>query len=197
MLYCWSLPLLLCEIQCVLWALVKIVFECQCSCIWIIDIHNWEFILVDFSFDMYNFFIITFGWKLIWFDFRIPRKTFSKKMVSSPLIWGSVFLSLSCISCTPQKTGSYLNFHSISLCLFTGELNPLMLKDLKEKITFLLYLGCSIPPYVGIFSSIILCRPDFVERYSVNLFFSWNILVSTSMVSDSFSGYSSLAFVFS
>jgi hypothetical protein len=31
-----------------------------------------------------------------------------------------------------------------------------------------------------------------VERYCVNLFLSWNILVSPSMVIESFAGYSSL-----
>jgi hypothetical protein len=43
-----------------------------------------------------------------------------------------------------------------------------------------------------IFPSIILCRDGFVERYCVNLFLSWNILVSSSVVIESFSGYSNL-----
>ena len=42
------------------------------------------------------------------------------------------------------------------------------------------------------FSSIILCRAGLVERYCVNLFLSWNILVSSSMVIERFAGYSSL-----
>ena len=43
------------------------------------------------------------------------------------------------------------------------------------------------------FSSIpiILCRVGFVDRYCVNLVLSWNILVSPSMVIESFAGYSS------
>jgi hypothetical protein len=34
-----------------------------------------------------------------------------------------------------------------------------------------------------------LCRTGFVERYCVSLVLSWNILVSTSMVTESFAGY--------
>jgi hypothetical protein len=40
--------------------------------------------------------------------------------------------------------------------------------------------------------SIILCTAGFMERYCVNLVLSWNILLSPSMVIESFSGYSSL-----
>ena len=36
------------------------------------------------------------------------------------------------------------------------------------------------------------CRAGFVERYCVNLVLSWNILVSPSVVNESFAGYSSL-----
>ena len=42
------------------------------------------------------------------------------------------------------------------------------------------------------FSYIILCRARLVERYCVNLVLSWNIFVSSSMVIESFAGYSSL-----
>jgi hypothetical protein len=38
--------------------------------------------------------------------------------------------------------------------------------------------------------------PDFAERYCVNLVLSWNILVSPSMVIESFAGYSSLGWHF-
>ena len=40
--------------------------------------------------------------------------------------------------------------------------------------------------------SIIICRAGFVEKDCVNLFLSCNILVSPSMVTESFAGYSSL-----
>ena len=42
------------------------------------------------------------------------------------------------------------------------------------------------------FPSIILCRAGFVERYCINLVLSWNILVSLSMIIESFAGYNSL-----
>jgi hypothetical protein len=42
------------------------------------------------------------------------------------------------------------------------------------------------------FPSNILCRAGFVERYCVTLVLSWNILVSASMVIESFTGYSRL-----
>ena len=40
--------------------------------------------------------------------------------------------------------------------------------------------------------SIIHCKAGFVERHCVNLFLSWNILFSPSMVTESFVEYSSL-----
>ena len=42
------------------------------------------------------------------------------------------------------------------------------------------------------FPPIIPCRAGFVERYCVNLVLLWNILVSPSILIESFAGYSSL-----
>ena len=42
-------------------------------------------------------------------------------------------LSLRFVSCMQQNAGSCLCIQSLSLCLFIGELNPLMLRDIKEK----------------------------------------------------------------
>jgi len=53
-MWCWKFLLLLCEVQCVLWALVRFFHECRCPCIWSLDIQDWEFILVDFFFDEYE-----------------------------------------------------------------------------------------------------------------------------------------------
>jgi hypothetical protein len=41
-----------------------------------------------------------------------------------------------------------------------------------------------------VFYRAFLCRTGFVERYFVNLFLSWNILVLPFMVIGSFAGYS-------
>ena len=42
------------------------------------------------------------------------------------------------------------------------------------------------------FPSRILCKAGLVDRYCLNLVLSWNILVSPSMLIESFAGYSSL-----
>ena len=44
----------------------------------------------------------------------------------------SVFV-LRLVSCKQQNVGSCLYSQSISLCLFIGELSPLILRDIKEK----------------------------------------------------------------
>ena len=43
------------------------------------------------------------------------------------------------------------------------------------------------------FPSSIFCKAQFVAMYCLNLFLSWNILFSPSMVKESFAGYSSLS----
>ena len=57
-------------------------------------------------------------------------------------------------------------------------------------ITYLLFLGV-VSLFILAFS-IILCRTGFVDRYFVNLFLSWNIFISPSLVIESFAGYSNL-----
>ena len=46
-------------------------------------------------------------------------------------------------------------------------------------------LGCGFP-------SSTFCKAEFEGTYCLNLFFSWNILFSPSMVKENFSGYTSL-----
>ena len=46
-------------------------------------------------------------------------------------------LLLKWVYCKQQNVGSCLCSQSISLCLFTGELSPLMLREMKEKKLFL------------------------------------------------------------
>ena len=74
-----------------------------------------------------------------------------------------------------QNAGSCVYIQSVSLCLFIGELSPLILRDIKEKslllpvifvvrvgillmwlssfrfVERLLFLGCSFTPCVGVF----------------------------------------------
>ena len=60
----------------------------------------------------------------------------------------------------------------------------------SETVNFLLFF-LSVVSLLGLsFPSISLCRAAFVERYCLNLVLSWNILVSPSMVTESFVGYS-------
>ena len=40
-------------------------------------------------------------------------------------------LLLSCVSCIQKNDGFYSHIHSVSVCLFTGELSPLMLRDIN------------------------------------------------------------------
>ena len=64
-----------------------------------------------------------------------------------------------------------------------------LLLDLLKEDYFLLLLGCSLCWH---FPSIILCRVGFRKIYCVNLFLSWNILLSPCVVNESFVGYGSL-----
>jgi hypothetical protein len=52
----------------------------------------------------------------------------------------------------------------------------LRLCGLVERLLSCFYLGCSFPPLVWCFPSIILCRAGFMERYCVNLVMSWTTL---------------------
>ena len=58
-------------------------------------------------------------------------------------------------------------------------------------IAFLFSYG-EVSFIVLIFKKNIVCMAGLVEVYCVNLFLSWNSLVSPSMVIESFAGYSSL-----
>lgn len=71
---------------------------------------------------------------------------------------------------------------SLLACVFFeggGGLSLLILRNIKDM------LFCSFP-----FS--ILCRARLVERYCLNLFLPWIILVSPSMLIESLTGYSRL-----
>jgi hypothetical protein len=117
-----------------------------------------------------------------------------------------------------QNPGSCLFIQFVGLCLFIWELSPLMLRYYRKVIVASCYfvvrdevmfvwlasfgfvekrmISCFcwgvVPPLCWSFLSIIPWRAGFVERYCINLFLSWNILVSPSMAIESFAGYSSL-----
>ena len=90
-------------------------------------------------------FLITLGWKSILFDIRLATpayffRPFAWKMVFQPFTLRQYLsFSLRWVSCKQQNVGSCLFSQSVSLCLFIGELSPLILRDInivrKLKIT--------------------------------------------------------------
>ena len=71
-------------------------------------------------------------------------------------------------------------------------LSGYLLLGLMKEGDYLAFFRVSFPFLYWSLPLIILCRAGFVERYCVNLVLSWNILVSPSIVIESFAGYSSL-----
>ena len=71
-------------------------------------------------------FIRPFAWKIVLQPFSLRQ---------------CLSLTLRCISCMQQNAGYCLYIQSVILCLFVGELSPLMLRDIKESdCYFLLFL---------------------------------------------------------
>ena len=44
---------------------------------------------------------------------------------------------LKCVSYMQKMNGSCLHIHSVSVCLYFGELRPLMLKDINDESLFI------------------------------------------------------------
>ena len=108
-----------------------------------------------------------------------------------------------------------LGIQSVSLCLFTGELSPLMLRDIMTNgcyfllfwcwrwyyLCAVLFFGVCYDMISWLFLGIvtlrcvwvfILCRAGLVEKFYLNVAWSWNTLDSPSMVIVSFAQYNSL-----
>ena len=51
-------------------------------------------------------------------------------------------LLLRCVSCMQQNDGSCFHIHSVSLCLFIGELSSLILRTINDKQLLLLPFPC-------------------------------------------------------
>jgi hypothetical protein len=99
---CWSLPLVLCEMQCVLWALVKFLLwmvvalnlEHKCS---ELRVHLGRYFLWQLWHVLPYLFLITFVWKLILLNIRMATPacflgSFSWNFLPSLLLWYSVCL---------------------------------------------------------------------------------------------------------
>ena len=97
-----------------------------------------------------------------------------------------------------RKSNSCFLFFFLFLCFFFLLLEMVLclfwlfsLGVVKRRLlAFFLYGEDSL--FLFDFSIFILCRAGLLESYCVNVFLSWNILFSPSMVIESFSGYSSL-----
>lgn len=72
---------------------------------------------------------------------------FSHEVMS---IWYWSMFSV-CLFCflMQQKNGSYFHIHSLSLCILTGELRPLTMKDISNKSVFILVVCDCVCVYVG------------------------------------------------
>jgi hypothetical protein len=111
-------------------------------CMWSIDIQNREF-LVYFPFDVYE---VSF---LIFLDNFWLEVNFIQYLNGySSLFLGTIFLEnyfpgfysevvsdfvIEWVSCMHLNVGFCLHIKSVSLCLFIGELSPLILTDIKER----------------------------------------------------------------
>jgi hypothetical protein len=84
-------------------------------------------------------FLITLGWKSILFDIRMDtpacffRPVAYKNFFQPFILRKCLSFSLRCVSCKQQNDGSCLCRQFVCLCLFIGELSPLILRDIKEK----------------------------------------------------------------
>ena len=140
--------------------------------------------LVDFAIDEYEMsFPICFGWKSILLDIRMATPVcflwlFSWKTFFPARYAEVMFIIVAEVCfCMQQNDESCLCIQSVSLCLFIGELSPLMLRDINdqwllvpnilllvlcvcvilffwaccEMINFLCFLEYSFPPCVGVF----------------------------------------------
>ena len=91
--------------------------------------------------------LIDFSLKSILLDIRMATPTcflrpFAWKTFSQPFtLRRCLSLWLRCVSCKQQNVGSCFCIQSLSLCLFIGELSPLILSDINDQWLLTLVLG--------------------------------------------------------
>ena len=165
---CWNLPLLLCEMQCVLWALVKFLLL-----MWVLLHleHRYSELRVNLGrfFPLTSIrcpslsFLMTFGWKSILFDIRIATPAcvlgpFAWKIVFQPFIlvwlilcivlvvslWLILALSLT-ISCYLLLLGVFVSFCSRALVgriLMTASISIGVVSVFATEVHFLYVAKC-------------------------------------------------------
>ena len=83
--------------------------------------------------------LIDFSLKSVLLDIRMATPAcflglFAWKPFSQPFnLSRCLSLCLRCVSCKQQNVGSCFRIQSLSLCLFIGELRPLILSDINDK----------------------------------------------------------------
>jgi hypothetical protein len=91
--------------------------------IWSVPLHHaWE-VLVESQ-----FYWILGGQVLLVSMCHLLGRTFS---ILWP--WDSASFLLKSVYCMKKNAGSFLCIHSVSICLFIGELSPLILRNIKER----------------------------------------------------------------
>ena len=95
--------------------------------------------------------LIDFSLKSILLDIRMATPAcflgpFAWKTFSQPFTLSRCLsLWLRCVSCKQQNVGSCFRIQSLSLCLFIGELRPLILSDINDQsllITVIIFCVC-------------------------------------------------------
>ena len=102
---------------------------------------------------------------------------------SRPFYWGIESIDVEIL-----RDGYYFFLLCLMLFLFLSG----FLLSLMEEGYYLSFPGCSFPPCIGVFLILSFVELGQGKRYCVNLVLSWNILISPSMLIESFDGYGSL-----
>ena len=90
--------------------------------------------------------LIDFSLKSVLLDIRMATPAcflgpFAWKNFSQPFTLSRCLsLCLRCVSCTQQNVGSCFRIQSLSLCLFIGELRPLILSDINDQWLLILVI---------------------------------------------------------
>ena len=103
--------------------------------------------------------LIDFSLKSVLLDIRMATPTcflgpFAWKTLSQPFTLSRCLsLWLRCVSCKQQNVGSCFHIQSLSLCLFIGELSPLILNDINYQwlLTLVIYFNSFVCNRVCVF----------------------------------------------
>lgn len=136
---CGCFPLLLYEVQCVLWVLEPFFLQMY---FFLHLVHRCSELRIQLG----RSFLITFGWMSILFSIRMATLACFLQLFDwnfflalySELV--SVFVTEVCFQYA-ANSGSCLHIHSVSFCPFIGNIIPLILRNSRDQLLcFLLFL---------------------------------------------------------